>query len=652
MTLDLTHLPDDQRAIQSRCYHPTDNFIEFPAEALEQSLDERFEEQVLQHPNRVAVKSNAEELTYSELNARANRIAHAIIEKRGEAREPVPLLFELGVSAIVATLGALKAGKFYSPLDASYPIARLQYLVEDLEAGLIVTNDQNLKTARELAEGVDIVNIDDLPPTVSSDDPGISTTPEDYAWVTYTSGSTGQPKGVIHTNRNVMQFTQNYTNYLHTSPEDRSLLLFAYGGTACSHQTFATLLTGAALYPYDVKADGFDRLADFVDRREITICMTVPTVFRRFMETLAPERLLPTVRLIVFMGETTYVRDLAPYNFHFSEACVLVNRLGSSETGSALFYFVDQSTKIPNGIIPVGYPLQGNQIFVLDEDRNVITNGEVGEIAVRSQYLSPGYWRKPDRTAASYLPDITGGTERTYLMGDMGTWQPDGSLVYKGRKDFQVKVRGFRVEVDEIELVLSGQDGVKEAVAALHQDESGDGRLVAYLVPADDVRPSVRAIRQAVSAVLPSFMVPSAFVVLDKLPVLPSGNVDRRALPPPGSERPQIDTPLVEPRTPIEEVLSAIWADVLSLDEVGVNDDFLELGGDSLKATRIISRVISTFQVEVQLEELFDSPTISDMALVVAQYQAVGADEDDIAALLTDLETMTDEQARQEIEEG
>jgi len=274
MTLDLSHIPDEQRTIHLRCVHPTGTFVYFPDEALEQSLVDLFEEQVRQHPDRIAIKSTAEELTYAELNVRANRLAHAIVERLGDRQQPLPLLFEQGASAIVAMLGALKAGKFYSPLDASYPIARLQYLVSDLGTDLVVTNEKNLMMARRLGEGVEVLNVDDLPATLPAEDLSIRIAPEDYAWIAYTSGSTGQPKGVIQTHRNVMQFTQNYANYFHLSPEDRSLLLFAYGANAWSHETFATLLTGAALYPCDVKAYGFDGLADFVDLHEIT--MTCP----------------------------------------------------------------------------------------------------------------------------------------------------------------------------------------------------------------------------------------------------------------------------------------------------------------------------------------------------------------------------------------
>ena len=254
---------------------------------------------------------------------------------------------------------------------------------------------------------------------------------------------------------------------------------------------------------------------------------------------------------------------------------------------------------------------------------------DIGEIAIRSRYLSPGYWRRPDLTAAAFRPDPAGGPERIYRTGDLGRRLPDGCLVHLGRKDFQVKIRGFRVEVAEVEGALLSLPTVQEAVVVAREDRPGDRRLVAYLVPTARPAPTVTALRQALAAVVPDYMVPAAYVLLDALPKTPGGKVDRRALPPPGRTRPALDQPLVAPRTPVEATVGAIWQEVLGLDELGIHDNFFDLGGHSLAASQVIARVTETLHVDLPLRVLFAAPTVTGLAVAVVQglMQDVAPDE-------------------------
>ena len=274
------------------------------------------------------------------------------------------------------------------------------------------------------------------------------------------------------------------------------------------------------------------------------------------------------------------------------------------------------------------------EILLLDEDGQAVRPDDIGEIAIRSRYLSPGYWRRPDLTAAAFRSDPAGGPERIYRTGDLGRRLPDGCLVHLGRKDFQVKIRGFRVEVAEVEGALLSLPTVQEAVVVAREDRPGDRRLVAYLVPTARPAPTVTALRQALAASVPDYMVPAAYVMLDALPKTPGGKVDRRALPPPGRTRPALDQPLVAPRTPVEATVGAIWQEVLGLDEVGMHDNFFDLGGHSLAASQVIARVTETFHVDLPVRVLFEAPTVNGLALAVVQglMQNVGADE--IARLL------------------
>jgi acyl carrier protein len=257
----------------------------------------------------------------------------------------------------------------------------------------------------------------------------------------------------------------------------------------------------------------------------------------------------------------------------------------------------------------------------------------VGEIAVRSRYLSPGYWRQPDLTQATFRPDPTGGPERLYLTGDLGRRLPDGCLVHLGRKDFQVKIRGFRVEVAEVEGALLSLPTIKEAVVVAREERPGEQRLVAYLVPTQRPAPTVSVLRRALAATLPDYMVPSAFVVVDTLPRTPAGKVDRRGLPAPERLRPSLHVPFASARTPLEERLAGIWAEVLGVDRVGIHDHFLDLGGQSLLATSLVSRVLTTFQVDLPLRTLFESPTVAEMALAIGQALADRLDPADLEHL-------------------
>jgi acyl carrier protein len=298
----------------------------------------------------------------------------------------------------------------------------------------------------------------------------------------------------------------------------------------------------------------------------------------------------------------------------------LVNRLGSAETGSLRIFFLDKQTELQTNSVPVGYPVDDNEILLLD-DSGARAVGEEGEIAVRTRYVSPGYWRRPDLTAASFLNDPVNEKVKVYRTGDLGRILPDGSLLYLGRKDFFVKIRGYRVELEEIEMTLLGMPGIKDAVVKVFNNNSGNERLAAYVVPETVPGPNVSEMRSFLAGKLPDYMIPFTFIRLDTLPLTDTLKVDRKALPEPTGLRPAIDTPYTAPRNSMEQALAKVWAEVLELDEVGVHDNFFDLGGHSLAATRIISRVIDAFPSEIPSNFLFNSPTVAEMAETVAAWQ-------------------------------
>ena len=282
----------------------------------------------------------------------------------------------------------------------------------------------------------------------------------------------------------------------------------------------------------------------------------------------------------------------------------------------------------------------------MNEDGNQVGNNDVGDIYVKSRYLSPGYWCKPDLTAAAFVLGLHDRDERVYRTGDLGRRLPDGCLMHLGRKDAQVKVRGYRIEIAEVEAALRRLEAVQQAVVVARGDTPSDTQLIAYIVPDAQRFPTVSTLRRGLAALLPDYMVPARFVMLDALPLNTHHKIDRQALPSPGNARPPLDTPLVAPRTPIEASLTRIWAEALDLNQAGIHDNFLELGGHSLLATQILARVIETFQVDLPLQTLMETPTIAEMATVITQHQAMHIDPDTVARLLAEVEAVSEAQAQ------
>ena len=641
-----------QLSILARCFHPSGTFVEFKKEEIEQSIPSRFEHQVRNHPDRLAIKTKSEELTFLELNQTANRVARAILDQRGDVGEPVVLLFGQSAKAITALLGSLKAGKIFVPLDPSFPIARTRVMVDEVQVGLVLTDSQNLPLARKLTNnGCQVINIDELAPGLSAENPNLSIPPSAIAYILYTSGSTGPPKGVVHNHRNLLHDIRLLTNDFHICSNDRLTVLNLPYSSIAIKDIFSGLLNGATLYPIDIREEGAAKLADWLLQEEITILRMVTTVFRHFAATLnGQEDKFPKLRWIRLGSEPVYGTDVELYKKHFSDDCFLYVGLSVTEAATIRHYFISKDTEISTSSVPVGYAVEDMDIVLLDDDGCQVGQDCVGEIVVKSQYLSLGYWRRPDLTEASFSPVLDGGKERMYRTGDLGRIASDGRLVHLGRKDFRVKIKGNMVDIAEVETFLLGLENVNEAAVIGHNDAYGSQRLVAYVVAERSPTPTVGDLRGVLQEKLPDYMVPSIFVFLDALPLLPGGKVNRLALPAPGSERPNLDNPWAAPQTPVEENLVKTWSEVLNLNQVGIHDNFLELGGDSLQASQIISRVINDFKLELPLRSLFEAPTVAEMALVIVQTLAQKANQQKIEEMLTELESISDKQVEQDLD--
>jgi acyl-coenzyme A synthetase/AMP-(fatty) acid ligase len=439
------------------------------------------------------------------------------------------------------------------------------------------------------------------------------------AWLLYTSGTTGPPKGVVHTSRSLLHFAMNYTNALRIAPEDRLIGTRPMSVIGGVRDVLAALLNGAAVFPFDVRREGLAGLAAWVRAYGLTIAFLTSPLFRAFAETLDGPWSLPSVRALRLGSDTVHLADVELYRRHLPATCLLINGLGGTETGTICKFFMDKDSVLPHATVPIGYGLDDMTPLVLGEDGREAAPGEVGELAVRSRYLALGYWRRPDLTESVFRPDPAGGDERVYLTGNRARRHPDGCVEHLGRRDLQTKVRGFRVELSEVETALLGVDGIREAVVVARPDAAGERGLVAYVVLEASPGPTPGALRRALAGRLPEHMIPSRIVALDAMPLTPNGKVDRAALPAHTRMRPALDVEFMAPRTPFERIVADIWADALGLDRVGVLDPFLDLGGDSLLAARIVGRVIAALPVTVPAPALLDATTVEEMALTAVE---------------------------------
>jgi amino acid adenylation domain-containing protein len=586
---------------------PTNVFTEFAKADIEQSIPERFEQQVRKYPDHIAVQTKHEALTYFSLNEHANQVAQTLLKECEGGN--IALLFEHEISMIVGIFGVLKAGLTYIPLAPDLPTQRLIYILQDSQASVLLTNNLNWKLAQELRSDVlSVINIDEPNPQQEKIRLFRQSTvlPDTLAYILYTSGSTGQPKGVMQNHRNVLHFIRNYTNKLHINAEDKLTLFSAYSFDAAVMDIFGALLNGATLYPINIREDSLaNPVKEFIKKQEMTIYHSTPTVYRHFISTLMEDDRFPKLRLIVLGGEEVYKSDVDLYKQFFSENCIFINGLGPTESTVSLQYFIDKQTSNPQQTVPVGYPVDDTDVLLLNKA------GEetelYGEIALKSAYVALGYWQKPKITQAAFLSD---GKRRLYRTGDMGRLRTDGCLEFVGRKDAQIKLRGYRIELGEIETILDQHVAVQESLVIVWEDSSDLKRLVAYVVPSSPQEELGEELRRFLKDKLPNYMVPSAFVILDKIPLLPNGKVDRRHLP-----IPEIDkTRYCAPRNALEQQLTKIWEKVLGISPIGIHDNFFDIGGHSLLAVKLLSRIEKHFEKYLPLITLFQAPTIGQLA--------------------------------------
>jgi amino acid adenylation domain-containing protein len=544
----------------------------------------------------------------------------------------------------------LKSGKFFVPLDPASPSVRNTAILKGSLVTHLLTDGKHRTTTDRLAcSASQVIDVDALDPHIADGPCDQFPHAESLACVLYTSGSAGEPKGVLHTHRNFLHSIREHTNSMRLHAEDRVSLLASYCHLAGMTSTWRALLNGATLCVFNLRREGWGELPRWLSAEGITIYQSVPTLFRQWARALTGSIRFPKLRIIHLGGEPVTIHDVELYKKHMPEDCVLVHNLGSTEVPTFRQYFISKETPSIGNVVPVGYPVEEKEVILLDESGRELGFDEVGEIMVKSQYIAAGYWQNPEATRSAFLSDPLGGDERFFRTGDLGRIRPDGCLEHLGRKDRQVKIRGIRIEPAEVEAILAQHPSVRQAVVAAYEEAAGQKELVAYVVHAPDMKPSAPVLREYLRGLLPAQMVPSAFVVLDQIPVTTNGKVDRRALPPPGAHVRQSEVQFVPPTTPLETTIARTWQEVLGVPGIGVLDDFLDLGGNSLKAMQIITRLQDTLEHVLPLESLFSLANVKEQAAAIGQHLAAATNGDENAALIAELEAMSEEEAERQL---
>ncbi|MBZ0165158.1 MAG: amino acid adenylation domain-containing protein, partial [Candidatus Omnitrophica bacterium] len=576
------------------------------------------EEQAGKTPHAPAVRFEGREVTYRELNARANQLAH-YLRARGVGRDVlVGICMDRSIEMVIGLLGIVKAGGAYVPVDPTYPRERIAFMLADSGVSLLLVQeklldqlpDHNAQTLCLDAEWSLISEQarDNLPGEVR---------PDDLAYMIYTSGSTGKPKGAMNTHVAILNRLLWMQKEYHIDGTDRILQKTPFSFDVSVWEFFWPLMFGATLVvarPEGHKDSAY--LRDLIQAEAITTLHFVPSMLQIFLEEEGIES-LTTLKRVICSGEalSTEVQK----RFFNRLKAGLHNLYGPTEAAIDVTYWACQPDDHRH-TVPIGRPVANTQIYILDKDLHPVPVGVPGELHIGGIQLARGYHRREDLTQEKFIPDPFGREEhaRLYKTGDLACFMPDGNVEYLGRMDHQVKIRGFRIELGEIETALLRYPGVKECVVIARKDAGGNASLAAYLV-VEGAQPAVQDVRNFLLINLPDYMVPALMLFLDRMPLSPNGKLDRKALPEPQDIRASLQKDYVAPRTPLEEQLAQIFADLLGIDKVGIHDNFFELGGHSLQAIRLISRIRAELHVELPLRIFFESSNIADLGIQVEQ---------------------------------
>jgi amino acid adenylation domain-containing protein len=579
------------------------------------SIPDRFNEIAAHNPQKTAVSDHVKALTYQELRRLVSQAA-AVIRRAmrpSASAKGVGLIFDPTVESVVGILGVLASGNFFCPISPRDSPARVKIYLEDAEINVILTTREAFpdRLHSEL-QSKQVVFVDELADNDVETIAPARLNPDQLAAILYTSGSTGIPKGVTHTHKTLMHMVRIKGNQMGISPSDRIAGLSTFTFGSYYWNVFGTVLSGATLHLYDFYRFPFENLKSWLIDRRITHFHCTPTTLRQFLAVLSKPTVLTDLRLVSLGGETVYPNDVYQFQKKLSQATALGTTGATVETwfyGCTFF-----QTPFPDGVdqIPMGFVHPECNVEVRDDQGGKLLPGQTGEITVSSACLSPGYWKRAELNAAKY---VVGEDQKHYFRsGDLGTFTPDGLLYQKGRSDFQVKIRGMWVDLAEIEAVLHDHPRVKQAVVVGRARKDNHMELVAYVVATASAPLGRSEIFQFLAAKLSPDQIPARLVFLESFPLTHTHKVDRKALPDPDEIEATKDLEWIAPRTDVEALLHGIWAKILGHENFGVDEPFLELGGDSLGAMRVRSHIEAELGVSIPLPYLVTEATIESLA--------------------------------------
>jgi amino acid adenylation domain-containing protein len=607
-------------------------------------IHELFEAQVEKTPDATAVVFGDQRLTYKQLNERANRLAHHLQLLGVSADVRVGICLERSLEMLVGLLGILKAGGAYIPLDPVYPSDRLAFMLEDAGPPVLLTQRKlqgNLPPHNSLVICIDDFDLrmgEEIAPSAGA------RRRSNLAYILYTSGSTGKPKGVQIPHRAVVNFLTAMRKQLGMTDADTLLAVTTLSFDIAVLELFLPLTIGASivLARREIATDG-ERLSLLLDEAKVTVMQATPVTWQMLIES----GWQGSQTLTILCGGEALHQDLADQLV--SRSASVWNLYGPTETTIWSSIFRVQAGQP----VTIGRPIANTRFYILDQYLHMVPIGVPGELFISGDCLARGYLNRPDLTDEKFIPNPFSHEPGAlmYCTGDMARYLPDGNIEFMGRIDLQVKIRGFRIELGEIETVLRQHPAVRETAVIAQEDRRGDKRLVAYVVFNQRATILTSESRSFLKEKLPDYMVPSAFVSLDVLPLTLNGKVDRKALSVHDPERSGLEDSFVAPRTPIEEVLAGIWCEVLGLKKVGINDNFFELGGHSLLATQVMSRLRNAFQVEIPLRILFETPTVAGLAMALLQKAGKREKLEKKAALLLKVAELSEDEVNTMLEE-
>ena len=593
---------------------------------VEATIHELFEEAVQRTPERVALVEGSDRVTFRELNERANRVSRYLVSKKLEPKAPVGVLVERSIDMVVALFGILKAGHPYLPIDSSYPAQRIAFMVQDSGASTVITH-RGLRAL--LPDSVDVLRLDadtDLLLQHNSSDLRLPSIADATAYVIYTSGSTGQPKGVEGTHRGaVNRFEWMWRIYPFQAGEI-ACQKTALGFVDSVWEIFGPLLQSVSLVivPEAILLDP-ERLVNLLAEYGVSRIVLVPSFLRVLLDQVPRlNSRLPDLRLWISSGEVLPL-DLARRFCDAFSNCTLLNLYGSSEVAADVTWHEVRNLEGCSSV-PIGKPIANVQIYILDRYMQPVPIGARGEIHVGGACLARGYWQRPELTAERFVanPFDAKNSPWLYKTGDLGRYFPSGSIEYLGRSDNQIKLRGMRIELNEVEAILRKHPLLREAAVTLSGNTPELQQLIAYVVPTERAAPERSELTQFLKSRVPSYMIPSVFIPLRALPLLPNGKVDRNALPSPDEERLHSEYTILMPRNETEAKLAVMWCEVLGRERIGIDQNFFDLGGHSLLGMQLFARIRRAFEVELPVRRLFEEPTIAGLAVEVEKAKANG----------------------------